>query len=372
MEKQKAEELLDKYLQGNCTAEEKKLVEHTYNLLEQVSPDAANGLDDTYWKSEIYGRIPVVSPVRLWPRIAAAASIVLVIGIGTLYYVNRHKEHSTESVALKNDIVPGKHGATLTLANGSKIRLSDAANGQLAQQAGVTVSKLTNGQLVYEIKLQAGTRNDLGAINTLSTARGETYQVLLPDGSKVWLNAASSLTYAANLLQGGKRSVELRGEGYFEVAKDKAHPFIVATRGQKVEVLGTHFNINAYEDESAIKTTLLEGSVIVTAQNSSAKLRPGFEAVNHFKDLDVKEADLEVAVAWKNDQFLFESQDIKTIMRMISRWYDVDVIYEGEITSDTFSGGVPRFDKLSKILKSLESTKKISFRVEGRKLYVRK
>lgn len=320
--------------------------------------------------------------VKLWPRIAIGAAVATIIfGAGLFYYnVNTSREQLNHT-AYKNEITPGKTGATLTLANGKKIRLLDASNGKIAQEAGISVTKTVDGQLVYEVKSSLPEPGKL-AYNTLSTSNGETYKVRLPDGSLVYLNAASSLTYATSLVEQGKRLVRLRGEGYFEIAKDKAHPFIVESNNQRVEVLGTHFNVNAYSDEPVIKTTLLEGSVQVSYKSAKGGassqslmrnpvlLSPGQQSVFSYKGLKVSNVDTGIAIAWKNNQFSFESEDIQTLMRMVARWYNVDVEYTGEITDEKFGGGVSRFDSISKVLKSLESTGKVRFKLEGKKVYV--
>ena len=306
---------------------------------------------------------------RLWPSIAAAASIVFAVGLGGYVYFNQEKETITHESSYANDVAPGREGATLTLANGKKIRLSDATNGELAKEAGVTISKSADGQLRYEIKEDS---RDISKINTLSTAKGETYQVRLPDGSLVWLNAASSLTYSANLVERGKRRVRLDGEGYFEVAKDKAHPFVVESRGQEVEVLGTHFNVNAYNDEDKIKTTLFEGSVKVFHTNNEILLKPGEQATLSENKLSVSEADTEEVLAWKDGDFIFNREPIESVMRKLERWYDIEVIYRGEVPTDGFQGAISKFKNISQVLKLLEQTKVASFKIEGRRVIVKK
>ncbi|MEJ2880416.1 FecR family protein [Pedobacter sp. GR22-6] len=314
---------------------------------------------------------------QLWPKIVAIAAAVATIVVGA-YFFNYHKDsQNTQNISSTNDVAPGKQGATLTLANGKKIRLSDAANGELARQAGVKVTKLASGQLVYELESSSAVGTDLAAVNTLSTAKGETYRLRLPDGSLVWLNAASSLTYSAGLLEGGVRKIKLAGEGYFEVAKDKEHPFVVSTGKQDIEVLGTHFNVNSYTDEQVVRTTLLEGSVRLNAFGSQGErkglvLKPGQQALMWDDRFLLKEIDPDVAVAWVNNKFIFEDTDVRTIMRMLERWYNVEVIYQGPVPTDNLGGSVSRFDNISSVLKILEAAGDIHFRLEGRKLYVSK
>jgi transmembrane sensor len=306
---------------------------------------------------------------RLWPRIVAAASIILVLGIGTLIYINRYTKHSNQG-ALSGDVTPGKQDATLTLADGKKIRLADVANGELAKEVGIEITKSKDGQLIYKA---AGGSADPNKVNTLSTANGETYQVSLSDGSRVWLNSASSLTYSASLTKTGNRLVRLKGEGYFEVAKDKMHPFIVETSGQQVEVLGTHFNINAYQDDGNTQTTLLEGSVRVNAQ-TKVVLKPGQQSVLNTKNgLKVRQANLETVMAWKNGDFIFKDESLENIMMQITRWYDVEVVYEDlDPKSVVLGGWVSRSKNLSAVLKIIESIAKVHFKVEGRRVTVMK
>lgn len=233
----------------------------------------------------------------------------------------------------------------------------------------MSITKTANGQVVYTIA--DNNEAEANQFNTLSTAKGETYKVNLPDGTQVWLNAASSLTYPARFTS-TNRKVTLTGEGYFEVAKDKAHPFIVGTDKQDVTVLGTHFNINAYTNESATKTTLLEGSVKVTADNQQQIIKPGQQAALRNGGIKVLEIDTELATAWKNNKFIFDGDDIQYIMRMVERWYNVEIVYDTYTANEKFYGGVSRYENVSEVLKSLESTGKIHFKVEGRKIFVRK
>lgn len=302
-----------------------------------------------------------------WSKWIVAAAAAIVIASTSIWLLNREHPYQSANVISSIDIAPGKVGATLTLASGKTIRLSDALKGKLAEESGVAISKSADGQIIYEIK---NSSSGTDKINSLSTANGETYRLRLPDGSLVWLNASSSLTYSANLNERGKRRVNLEGEAYFEISKDKNRPFIVESKNQQIEVLGTHFNVHAYQNEKFIRTTLLEGSVKVTENGETQTLSPGFEAMNTAGKIKIEKADIEWAVAWKNNKFIFDSQRIQDIMLMIARWYDVEVIYTGEIPSDTFWGSVSRYDNLSKVLDALESTGNVHFKIEGRKIYV--
>jgi transmembrane sensor len=353
MKADQAQELLKKFKAGTAAAEENRLVEE---WLQQYRSGEESGLGDEelqaaqarVWNKVLQEQKPA-RRVRLLPRMAAAASVMFLLGTGGYFYFRQQAEPATQFAKL--DIPPGKHTATLTLANGKKIVLADALSGQLAKEAGVTITKTGSGQLVYTVTGKAEAADQM---NTLSTARGETYQVILPDGTRVWLNAASSLTYPARF-SGMGRNVTLAGEGYFEVAKDKSHPFKVAAAGQDITVLGTHFNVNAYTDEPAAKTTLLEGSVKVAANNRLQLIKPGQQVSFINNQFKVEAIDTGLATAWKNGQTLFDDEDIQTIMRQVSRWYNVEVVYEGKIPNRRFEGGISRRSNLSSLLKVLEA-----------------
>ncbi|HWK05595.1 MAG TPA: FecR domain-containing protein [Puia sp.] len=333
-----------------------------------VDKKAAGGVDPAKSVTPVR-RIPFLSTV--WFRYAAV--ILLLAGAGGwLFYHSRvRKEDSTPQELSKGpDIAPGGNKAILTLSDGSTIVLDSAANGVLSQQGNTKITKSASGQLAYQtaesVKPLAASPD---AYNTISTPRGGQYQVQLPDGSKVWLNASSSLHFPT-VFRGKSRTVEITGEVYFEIAKDANKPFYVKVNGLSVEVLGTQFNVNAYADEPVIKTTLLEGSVRVSKDNSVAMLMPGQQAqVVNGQIKVVKDADLEEAMAWKNGLFHLASADVGTIMRQLARWYDVEVDFEGGIPSGHITGEVPRNTSLSKVLKVFE-TSGVHFRVEGKKIFV--
>ena len=381
--------LFTKYINGEASAEE---TERLFQLIDedqndtQISLLLATELDDTEpeeqydpgWEFTLAKikqqtlELPITSPshgkTKLWPRIAGIAAMVALIAMG-IYFFSYNQKTAVPDYRhlLANDIAPGKLGATLTLANGEKIRLSDAANGEIAKESGISISKTADGQIVYRLQSATG---DQDKVNTLTTAKGETFILTLPDRTKVWLNAASSLTYTANLRDKGVRRIRLSGEAYFEVSKDRHHPFIVESGDQQVEVLGTHFNVNAYPDEKVFRTTLLEGSVKVSEYGQTKLLTPGNQASNAGGNIQLGAVDTDLAVAWKSNNFIFDRLDIREIMRTIARWYNVEVIYQGDIPTDTFWGSVSRFDNISKVLIPLEATGNVHFRIEGRKIYV--
>lgn len=306
---------------------------------------------------------------KLWSRIAVAASVILIAGLGGLFFFqNQQSEHPIARYS--NDVAPGIQSATLTLANGKQIKLTTASQGKLANESGVSISKSSDGHLVYEIQDPATAREN--AFNTLRTAKGETFQVKLPDGTLIWLNAASSLKYPVSFAKLKSRRVELSGEAYFEVAKDKRLPFVVESGGQQVQVLGTHFNVNAYADEPGTSTTLLEGSIKILAAGATVVVKPGQQA--DFKDgrINIAEVNPDMAVDWKNGKFRFKNEPLASILRKISRWYDVEIDDQLDPKNmPTFTGSVSRLDHVSAVLKMLEETSDVKFQVEGKTIKVK-
>lgn len=312
----------------------------------------------------------------LWLKLTAAVVILVTLSIGLYSYFNHDLNNANPRAAYaKQDAEPGGNKAILTLADGTEISLTDAGNGQIAKQAGVAITKNASGQLVYTVT--ESSKKEM-AYNTISTPRGGQYQVNLPDGTRVWLNAASSIKFPTSFANATYRKVELTGEAYFEVFKNKKLPFIVITDKQEVEVFGTHFNINSYDDETSIKTTLLEGSVKVSLLNGRDKtvsrfLRPGEQANVEHQDMNLKisKANIDQVMAWQKGYFHFEGDDLQSVLRQLSRWYDVDVLYEINHTDDEFMGDIPRNVKLSEVLKILEFGG-VHFKIEGKKLIVTK
>jgi len=354
MEKNAAK-LLEKYRSGQCTPDEKAMVEDWYLQLpfQKMAPNAEQ-IETSH--DEVFGRLKLVSKVKsigYLKHIAVAASVLLCIGLGLVLF-NR-KVETVGKLAKKEleDVLPGGNKATLTLADGSVIDLDQALTGEISKQNGIVIRKTEDGRLEYIIK---DTPDALSGSNTITTPRGGQYQVSLPDGTKVWLNAASSLKYPYRFAK-NERFVELQGEAYFEVAKDRERPFKVRANQQMVEVLGTNFNVNAYNDEPMQKITLLEGAVKIAVGGSEVKLKPGdqakFNAANAQLEVD-KNIDPEQYVAWKSDVFAFNNEDLKSIMRQISRWYDIDVVYKGKITTEKYFGEIPRSANLSEVFKILE------------------
>jgi transmembrane sensor len=304
-------------------------------------------------------------------RLSAAAAILLVAGACLFYYKTSHKiAQSVPSQSISNVIMPGTTAATLILSDGKKIEISTVSAGKIADQTGVEIFKAAKNELVYKVRAD---RNKTGVSNTILTSNGEQYSVSLPDGTQVWLNAASSLKFPTTFASLATRSVELTGEAYFEVAKDASHPFIVKTAHQEVKVLGTHFNVNSYVSEKLTKTTLLEGSVkVVSKTNSSsmATLEPGQQSQLSSGGLKISEVDLSESMAWKNGDFNFDNEKFSSILNQISRWYNVDIIDNGKHDGLKLSGMVSRSKSLAIVLNSIEGTANVKFKIQGRKVIV--
>jgi len=305
----------------------------------------------------------IAKPLFNWRRIAAAASVLLVLGIG--FYKYTQKTTAPTIVATeKNIITPGTSGAILTLADGSQIVLDSVANGVLANQNSTVVSK-KDGTLVY-----SGGNANTAAKNSMITPRGRQYQLVLSDGTKVWLNASSSITFPTTFIH-KERRVAITGEAYFEVAKDKNHPFIVTANDIEVKVLGTHFNINSYHEEKSTKTTLLEGSVLVSNKKEKSLLEPGQQATqSNTGTLSVKKLEnLDEVMAWRKGLFYFSNTSLENVMQQISRWYDVNIVFEKGVPARSFDGEISRELNLDEVLKILE-TNNIHFKIEGKTIRV--
>ncbi|TCC96437.1 FecR family protein [Pedobacter hiemivivus] len=368
MGKIRAKALLAKYEAGECTEQEKALLEswhlsYPLDAVENISLDEQAQDLDQVWNMLQPETKPVTRKLTLWPKIAVAAAMIVVAGIALFFYLQQLNPFQ-QTNKLASDLLPGKNNAVLTLANGQKIILNETANGEIAKQEGISITKSEDGTIIYNIDPSVPEKKAQSGVllyNTISTPRGGKYQLNLPDGSKVWLNAASMLKFPV-VFAVNERRVELTGEAYFEVAKNKHQPFHVKTTKQDVEVLGTHFNVSAYRDENEVKTTLLEGSVkiIALSKQSNAKtsadviLKPGEQARLVESQLSVAKADIDEVMSWKNGMFEFNNCDLTSIMRQASRWYDVDVVYESEIPNVKFSGEVSRNVNASAFLDMLK------------------
>nr|WP_068891790.1 FecR domain-containing protein [Pedobacter panaciterrae] len=370
--KKDVKQVLEKVSSGNNNPEEETIAKLWLHQLHQndetgLSEKELNEVSDQMWLSvEKNRKERVYMSRRLWVSLAAAASIILAVSAGLYFYQYHSSDQTKVFQAYANDVPAGSNKAYLTLASGKKIVLSGSANGTLAVEAGVKITKTAGGQLVYTIA--DGGKKSSDKYNSIETPRGGQYELHLPDGTKVWLNAASSLKYPASFYSLKERRVELMGEAYFEVAKDKTHPFIVKSRGQEVEVLGTHFDINAYQDEQTIKTTLLEGSVKL---NNQLILKPGEQSVLMDGKFNVKQVDANDVVDWKNGEFVFTNEALTSILKKVSRWYDVDIIYtQTPASMPTFTGSISRFENVSSVLNMLQETSSVRFSIAGKQIRV--
>jgi len=371
--------LYEKYLSGNCTSKEREAIE---NYQDSIDLDRHHWIKDQMGEQELVkeaihsellnsiARQKRRQLIRTW--YAAAAVILLILSSG-LYFNNLKKKTTviakTEAPRFKNDVLPGDNRAVLTLDDGSQINLDDAQNGVLASEDNTDIRKTGSGQLEYS----AGDKLiQTVKYNTLSTPMGGQYQLSLPDGSRVWLNSGSSIRFPTVFI-GKERIIELKGEAFFDIRENKKMPFIVKTNmSMDIRVLGTQFNVMAYDDEKSINTTLLEGSVQLLKESGTAFLEPGQAAILNkgTGKIKVAPADIEEAVAWKNGYFIFSNENIESIMRKVSRWYNVEVDYQGNLSNKDFVGTISRDKNISEILKMLELTGAIHFRIEGRRITV--
>lgn len=362
-------QILERYRGGNASPEEIRFLEAYYNLYEDRDDAVtdANEHDYALLKDRMHrnvltavdgGKALAVKPAaRLkWQMYSGIAAILLLTLSLAIYFLNNGKDPLLATAQIDENIRPGGNKAILTLAGGRKIVLDDRRSGEIARQAGIRISGTGNGQLVYTVAPENVENEGPVPEHAISTPNGGQYQVVLPDGTSVYLNSASTLTFPA-VFRGSERVVGLRGEAYFEVSKDPSHPFRVKSGTQTVEVMGTHFNINAYEDEPSMRTTLVEGAVKVYAGTGSLVLAPGQQASVSRSEKNIlvrRNADLEKELAWKNGLFSFEGDHIKDIMRNIARWYDVDIEYEGELPDIDFTGQISRQTRLSEVIRILE------------------
>jgi transmembrane sensor len=406
-------ELAAKWMDGTITPEEKdrfekwyngfdfakcELVDHWANHPGQIEKQILQKLQASMSEIEEEPDIPVTHihdlkrSSRWW---MAAASVLLLIGAGSSFFYMRNRagagaaaaRANTAGQTLAGDVAPGHYGAVLTLSNGSNIVLDSAGNGQIATQ-GTSQVQIENGAVVYEKakSVEPATASPATAspataspaaapqavlYNTMTTPRGRQIRLILPDGSKVWLNAASTIHYPT-AFNGKERAVELSGEAYFEIAKDETKPFVVSASGMHVQVLGTEFNLMAYSDEAKINTTLVDGAVRILTATTNLVLHPDEQAslATNANRLTVSRPNMKEVLAWKEGRFRFDGANITTIMRQVARWYDVDIEYRGALPTNEFNGSISRAEYVNKILGALERTGNVHFNLEGRKIIV--
>lgn len=369
MTEQEIIKLLEKYTAGNCSPEEIALVESLYLMMEEVSPaPSPENIEKAY--EHVKKNLPVAAKRSIPQQWLVAASLLFVLGLGVLLYQyrNRNTPATTTNIAASATFVPGKSQAFLTLADGKKIPLNDVANGKIATEGNAVITKTEQGQIAYN---NAENKGLAPVNNTVSTPRGGEYILTLSDGTKVWLNAASSITYPSTFT-GKTRDVKIDGEAYFEVAHHPEQPFRVTAHDQTVEVLGTHFNINSYSDEPNLKTTLFEGQVKIKKLNQTIILKPGEQAISNRNTGSLalnKDFNLQQVMAWKNGRFYFDYTDAGTVLRQIARWYNVDIQFRGKVPEQRLSGSFSKYTNAVKALEILEYAG-VNLKIEGRTIIV--
>jgi ferric-dicitrate binding protein FerR (iron transport regulator) len=391
IEKDQLYGLFDRYMQKTATPAEKEMflqlladpayeaifteINESYHTLPSRQVTVNPETTEAIWQAIRTGVPVAAAPVRRMQVVRrwwAAAVLLLVAGAGVLLWIQRAPHPAITAAAVTPVIQPGKVGAVLTLANGETVVLDSLGNGVVARENGADV-RLANGQLTYDTVDIVMLPVEKMTYNMMTTPRGCQFQLVLPDGTKVWLNAASSIRYPTAFM-GNQRRVEITGEAYFEVAADAQRAFFVKANNQaEIQVLGTHFNINAYNDEPALKTTLLEGSVNVLPVSAGnitpVLLHPDEECVLQQGRIVVNRVDVEAAVAWINGLFYFKSADLQMVLRQVARWYDVEIRYEGKINA-RFSGSVYRSEHIEELLKVIEYTSNVKCTINQKTITV--
>ncbi|MES3018109.1 MAG: FecR domain-containing protein [Bacteroidota bacterium] len=397
MDNNEFKSLVDRYLSGKASAEEEEYLFDYYDSLQEKEifwDEDIMGVQEEV-KNKLYKRAlnDIASQqgsdrktiVRTLVRWSLAAAVLALVSVA-VYFSSLKSQPQLATIVKKDnpvpaDILPGGNKAVLTLADGTQIILDNADDGTLTTQGNISVNKSKDGQLIYKVSKDG--QSAFGKepeYNTIRTPASGQYEVVLSDDTRVWLNAGSSIKFPTAFTS-NERLVEIEGEAYFEVSKDKKRPFKVKSDNQLIEVLGTHFNVNAYRDEASVKTTVLEGSVKISAGAENNIIKPGQQnRLSRTKEkMDVVEVDVEEAISWKNGLFMFENEEIHSIMRKISRWYGVDVVYEQNNIEEKFGGTVSKFENVSQVLKILEVTGTIHFKIvqgddsgKGRRIIVMK
>ena len=388
MTKEEIQKLALKYFQGKTSPEEEALLHQWYD---EVMEDKEQVVvhTDKEGSNEVMARL--LSHLRTeiqtghrhsrrtfstrgWLSYAASFLLLLSIGWGIYYWSTKNNTGEHRTALLQDDIGPGGNSAILELSDGSTINLDETSIGSTVNTGGLIINKLSDGMVSVEIPPQD--LNGPVEMHTIRTPLGGQYQIKLPDGSDVWLNASSSIRFPT-AFSSKSREVELQGEAYFDVVSLKneekqAIPFLVRNKDQIIEVLGTQFNVNGYSNETFTRTTLVEGSVLVHVKGSKVveQLHPGQESNIQNGKIQVQNADMESTIAWKNGDFIFNNEPLESIMNKISRWYDVEVVYQHADKDRKFSGAVSRGKNLSSVLKAMSYTGKIQFKIKGRRVLV--
>jgi transmembrane sensor len=375
MNEAEIKELLMRYREGNCTEQEKESVELWFDITSKQSDwQWMSAAQKESTRTSILKGIkevtqqPEQEKFRIWPYISVAASVLILLFASWYFYFSSQKGHLQKPFH-QIAVAPGSKQAMLTLSDGSSVIVGDAASGVVASDGSSRVLKNSNGALEYQSE---NNHSKHTGRNTLAVPRGGTFQITMSDGTKAWINSATTITYPAGNTD-SERLVELTGEAYFEVAKDKKRPFKVISNGTEVLVTGTHFNVSAYEDDQQVTTTLAEGSVVVSNQGHQRTLIPRQQSVSSASgDITLGEVDVESALAWKEGYFVFEDQDLKSVMKMVSRWYDVEIEYQGAIPEYRFGGTFSKSKDLDGLLSYLQQLSNIQFKQHGKKIIIMK
>ena len=382
--------LLKKYLNKDCTAQEFEefftyVADPAYEEIlhaqmnhnfKSLNPGAdVHQVDwDNMYQNVIHhrGKTKIKSLFGKWVGIAASIALIATIA-GGYWWLKTDRHTSAVMLVKRHDVKPGGDKAILTLADGSKITLDNSVKGTLTHQGNTAIKQNSSGMLVYDTNAAPGSPMETAYTNTLTTPAGGKFMLVLPDHSKVWLNSQSSISYVT-AFKGRERTVELKGEAYFEISKDPERPFIVKSGRASVKVLGTHFNVSAYPDERLTEVVLSEGSVRLTVGTEMAQLKPGQQASfgKHDDAISLKEVDVDEAVDWKNGYFQFDNAEIEKVMNKLKRWYDIDIQYQGIKPGVKFTGIISRDNNLSKILGLLETSGGVSFQITDRTVIVKK
>ena len=387
---QHIEQLFRKYLNNDCTPEEtaslvafmrssknRELIQSLLDDHFQDSEDEAGmyraQTDRIFQKLRLDDAVEkiTVNPRNTGFRFlkTAVAALLIVASVWAVFLIKPSSKKEATAARTAEDVLPGGNKAVLVLSDGQQVKLDSLQSGTPRVGEAAVVKRSDDGHLIY----YAADNNRLKGFNTIKTPRGGQYEVVLPDGSRVWLNAASSITYPA-AFNAGERRVMLNGEAYFEITSlwrnNKKIPFVVETDKQKIEVLGTRFNVNAYDDEAGVKTTLIEGKVKVTTENETVILKPSQQFNLGIEGISTKKVDVEPAIDWKNGDFLFADEDLKSVMRKIARWYNVELVYDSEIPDESLSGQISRSRNLSEVLRMLELSGDTKFRIEDGAVHI--
>ncbi|QEK51063.1 FecR family protein [Pedobacter aquae] len=370
-----AKDILIRYVNGQCTEEEKIVVEKWYkgNYDETFITDEV--VADEHFK-DVWNSLKIdinKNKIIVFRRIASiAASIAILLSVGIYYLWESSQRKQKIAIEEKIEILAGRNQASLTLNDGRTVYLDSIKIGNSIKENGMVITKMDDGTLSYKSDPNYFYRNK-EAYNTISTPRGGQFKVVLPDNSIVWLNAASSIKFPV-IFSDKKRLVELVGEGYFEVSHNKAKPFIVSSLHQETVVKGTKFNITSYPDEDKITTTLLEGAVVVKTKNTvlnETLLRPNEQVIVSESSVTKIKVDANESIAWKNGKFIFNNTPLKVIMVQLSRWYDVEVEYLSNVEKITFTGSISRFDNMQDVLRKISLTESVKFETRGRRIMVK-